>query len=58
MAEPIIMADGRGELPEFPAAPDSVVDIVPVDHVVNAILAVAADGLAAPPSDEVAAGLG
>jgi HAD superfamily hydrolase (TIGR01490 family) len=42
MAEPIIMAYGRGELPEFPAAPDSVVDIVPVDHVVNAILAVAA----------------
>ena len=42
MAEPIILAFGRGELPEFPAAPDSVVDIVPVDHVVNAILAVCA----------------
>ncbi len=42
MAEPIILAYGRGELPEFPAAPDSVVDIVPVDHVVNALLAVCA----------------
>lgn len=40
MAEPIILAFGRGEMPEFPAAPDSGVDIVPVDHVVNAILAV------------------
>ena len=42
MAEPIILAYGRGEFPEFPAAPDSVVDIVPVDHVVNAIIAVCA----------------
>ena len=42
MAEPIILAYGRGEFPEFPAAPDSVVDIVPVDHVVNALIAVAA----------------
>ena len=42
MAEPLILAYGRGELPEFPAAPDSVVDIVPVDHVVGAIVAVLA----------------
>ncbi|MGH3499031.1 MAG: HAD-IB family hydrolase [Nocardioidaceae bacterium] len=42
MAEPLILAFGRGELPEFPAAPDSVVDIVPVDHVVNALVAVLA----------------
>jgi HAD superfamily hydrolase (TIGR01490 family) len=40
MAEPLILAFGRGELPEFPAAPDSVVDIVPVDHVVGAIIGV------------------
>ena len=45
MAEPLILAYGRGELPEFPAAPDTIVDIVPVDHVVAAIAAV----LAAPP---------
>lgn len=42
MAEPLILAYGRGDLPEFPASPDSVVDIVPVDHVVNATLAVCA----------------
>ena len=39
MAEPLILAYGRGELPEFPAAPEMVVDIVPVDHVVAAIIA-------------------
>ncbi|MQA02731.1 MAG: HAD-IB family phosphatase [Streptosporangiales bacterium] len=42
MAEPLILAYGKGELPEFPASPDSVIDIVPVDHVVAAILAVVA----------------
>ena len=35
MAEPLILAYGRGELPEFPAAGDTIVDIVPVDHVVS-----------------------
>jgi fatty acyl-CoA reductase len=42
MADPIILAYGRGELPELPAAPDSVMDIVPIDLVVNSIIAVAA----------------
>lgn len=42
MAEPIIMAYGRGDLPDFPAAADSVVDIIPVDLVVNAIIAACA----------------
>ena len=42
MAEPLILAYGRGELPEFPATPEAVVDIVPCDLVVNAILAVCA----------------
>jgi fatty acyl-CoA reductase len=42
MAEPLILAYGRGELPEFPASPEVIVDIVPCDHVVNAILAVCA----------------
>ena len=42
MAEPLILAYGRGELPEFPAAPDTIVDIVPVDQVVSAIVAVLA----------------
>jgi len=43
MAEPLILAYGRGELPEFPAAADLVVDIVPVDHVVAAAVAVLRD---------------
>ncbi len=42
MAEPIILAFGRGELPDFPAAPDAIIDIIPVDIVVNAILTAAA----------------
>ncbi|MBV9487661.1 MAG: HAD-IB family hydrolase [Frankiaceae bacterium] len=42
MAEPIILAYGRGDLPEFPGIPDGVVDIIPVDLVVNATLAAAA----------------
>ncbi|HEX7355927.1 MAG TPA: HAD-IB family hydrolase [Mycobacteriales bacterium] len=45
MAEPIILAFGRGELPEFPAAPDGVIDVIPVDHVVAATVA----ALAHPP---------
>src|SRR5699024_6637325 len=34
---------GRGMLPEFPALADTILDVIPVDHVVNAILAVAAN---------------
>jgi len=49
MAEPIILAYGRGDLPEFPAAPDSVVDFVPVDHVVSAMVAVAASAVVGSP---------
>jgi len=47
MAEPIILAFGRGVLPDFPGLPDSVVDVIPADYVVNAVLAVAAS----PPPD-------
>ncbi len=43
MADPLIIAYGRGILPEFPGLPDSVVDIIPVDMVVNATLAVGAN---------------
>ena len=39
MADPIIMAYAKGLLREFPGDPETLVDIVPVDHVVNAILA-------------------
>lgn len=49
VADPLILAFGRGQLPDFPGVPDSVLDIVPVDFVVNAILAAAA---APPPAGE------
>ncbi len=42
MADPIILAYGRGQLPEFPASPDAVIDIIPCDMVVNAIVTVCA----------------
>jgi fatty acyl-CoA reductase len=42
VADPLILAYGRGMLPEFPGLPDSVLDLIPVDFVVNVILAVSA----------------
>ncbi|MCU1551450.1 MAG: NAD-dependent epimerase/dehydratase family protein [Glaciihabitans sp.] len=42
VADPLILAYGRGQLPEFPGLPDSILDVIPVDFVVNVILAVAA----------------
>jgi fatty acyl-CoA reductase len=48
MAEPIILAFGLGAIPEFPGIPEGVVDIIPVDLVVNALLAVAAHPPASP----------
>ncbi len=44
MAEPIIISYGRGLLKEFPGVPEGVVDVIPVDMVVAAIIAVAAAG--------------
>ena len=44
MAEPIIISYGRGLLKEFPGVPEGVVDVIPVDFVVAAIIAVAARG--------------
>jgi len=41
VADPLIIAYGRGQLPDFPGVPDSVLDIIPVDYVVNVILAAA-----------------
>ncbi|HJU57159.1 MAG TPA: HAD-IB family hydrolase [Actinomycetota bacterium] len=43
MAEPIILAYGRGSIPEFPGIPEGIIDIIPADFVVNAILAAAAN---------------
>ncbi len=41
MSEPLIVGFGKGRLPDFPADPDIILDIVPVDFVVNAMLAAA-----------------
>ena len=44
MAEPVIISYARGLLKSFPGIPEGVVDVIPVDLVVAAILAVAAVG--------------
>ena len=49
MADPIIRAYGLGQIPEFPGIPEGIVDLIPVDYVVNAILAVA--GTPPPPGE-------
>lgn len=42
VAEPVILAYGRGALPEFPGIPEGALDVIPVDMVVNCVLAAAA----------------
>jgi alcohol-forming fatty acyl-CoA reductase len=44
MAEPVIISYARGLLKSFPGIPEGIVDVIPVDLVVAAILAVAAVG--------------
>ncbi|MFN2589829.1 MAG: HAD-IB family hydrolase [Actinomycetota bacterium] len=51
MAEPVILAYGRGAIPEFPAIPEGILDLIPVDLVVNALLAA---GAVPPPPAEPA----
>ena len=48
MAEPLILAFGRGILRDFSGLPDSLLDIIPADFVVNTVLAAAAN----PPEDD------
>ena len=48
MAEPIIVSYARGLLREFPGVPEGVTDVIPVDLVVAAILAVAGEALLMP----------
>ena len=45
MAEPVIISYGRGLLKDFPGIPEGVVDVIPVDLVVAAIITAAATGL-------------
>ena len=51
MADPIIMAFAKGILREFPGDPETIVDLVPVDHVVNAVIAAAAKGITDRPTE-------
>lgn len=44
MAEPVILSYARGLLREFPGVPEGTIDVIPVDIVVAAIIAVAAAG--------------
>jgi fatty acyl-CoA reductase len=44
MAEPIIISYARGLLAEFPGVPEGIIDVIPVDLVVAALLAIAARG--------------
>jgi HAD superfamily hydrolase (TIGR01490 family) len=44
MAEPVLISYGRGLLKEFPGLPEGLVDVIPVDLVVAALIAVAAHG--------------
>jgi HAD superfamily phosphoserine phosphatase-like hydrolase len=57
MAEPVILSYARGLLKEFPGVPEGTVDVIPVDIVVAAIIAVAAIGPErAAPITQVASG--
>lgn len=42
VAEPIILAYAQGQLNEFTGRPETVLDLIPVDYVANAVLAAAA----------------
>lgn len=44
MAEPVIISYAKGMLKEFPGVPEGIIDVIPVDLVVAAILGVAARG--------------
>jgi alcohol-forming fatty acyl-CoA reductase len=42
MIDPLIIAFGMGTLSEYPGPPDGIIDLIPIDMVVNAMLAIAA----------------
>jgi long-chain acyl-CoA synthetase len=41
MGDPLFVGYGKGYLQDFPGRPDTITDLIPCDHVVNAILAAA-----------------
>ena len=57
MAEPVILSYARGMLKEFPGVPEGTIDVIPVDIVIAAIIAVSALGPdRAPDITQVASG--
>ena len=44
MAEPLFVSFAKGELDTFPGYPEGIIDVIPVDMVAAAIIAVAAKG--------------
>ncbi len=53
MAEPVIITYARGLLKEFPGIPEGVVDVIPVDLVVAAVIDAAARGPADGPTPAI-----
>src|SRR5690606_25442466 len=53
MAEPVIISYARGLLKQFPGVPEGIVDVIPVDLVTAAIIAVTAAGPPAPGDPKV-----
>jgi 1-acyl-sn-glycerol-3-phosphate acyltransferase len=53
MIDPLIVAYGRNQLPDFPGDPETVLDIIPVDMVVNALLAAVSEAPTEPGSPKV-----
>ncbi len=53
MAEPVIISYARGLLRQFPGVPEGVIDVIPVDLVVSAIIAVAAQPSPTPGTPEI-----
>lgn len=57
MAEPVIISYARGLLKQFPGVPEGTIDVIPVDMVVGAVIAVAGLGPErAAPITQVASG--
>ncbi|CAI5489464.1 unnamed protein product [Closterium sp. Naga37s-1] len=52
VADPVLMAFAKGEIPGFHAPPHGICDIIPVDLLANAILAIAASN-AKPPRNAI-----
>jgi long-chain acyl-CoA synthetase len=49
VADPLLVAYGRGRVREFPGSAGAVLDVVPVDHVVHAMIAALAELASTPP---------